>query len=293
MFAELLPVLAPVFIAAGVGYGWARAGMAFDTDFVTRLVMLVGAPCLIFSALTRQPPALDDIGWQAAAGTISAAICGIVGALALKAVRVRGVGPYLPAIMFPNTGNMGLPICYFAFGDEGLALAIAYSATVTLGHFSVGVALASGRMSLSGLFGTPAIYAALAALGLIAAGIDPPEWVANTTRLLGDLTIPLALIALGVSLARLKVVGLGRSLGVALLRLGPGLAAGVLLARLLGLEGVAAGVTILQSAMPAAVFNYLFAARYGGPSEEVAGAVVLSTVISFATLPVLLWLVMR
>jgi hypothetical protein len=293
MFAQLLPVLAPVFISAGIGYGWARLGLAFDTEFVTRLVMTVGAPCLIFSALTRQPPALADFGWLAAAAVASAAACGAIGLLALVAARIREPAPYLPTIMFPNAGNMGLPVAYFAFGDAGLALAIAFSATVTLMHFSVGVALASGRVALGRLFATPAIYAALAALGLIALEIEPPQWIANTTRVLGDLVIPLMLIALGVSLARLKVAGLRRSLGVALLRLGPGFAAGLGLVWAFGLEGAAAGVTVLQCAMPAAVFNYLFAARYGGPAAEVAGAVVLSTALSFATLPAVLWLVLR
>jgi hypothetical protein len=292
MLSELLPILAPVFIAAGLGYGWARLGLAFDTEFVTRLVMSIGAPCLIFSALTRQPLQLADFGWQAAVAVGSVAICGAIGALALTAARVNQPAAYLPSIMFPNTANMGMPVSYFAFGDVGLALAVAYSTTVTLGHFSVGIALASGKIAPGRLFANPAIYAALTALALIAADLEPPEWIANTTRLLGDLTIPLMLIALGVSLARLKVVGLRTSLAVALLRLGPGLGAGVLLAWAFGLEGAAAGVAILQCAMPAAVFNYLFAARYGGPAEEVAGVVVLSTLISAATLPVLLWLVM-
>ena len=97
------------------------------------------------------------------------------------------------------------------------------------------------------------------------------------------------LLALGVSLGSLQVRRLGTSLRIAVLRLVLGLAAGLAVAWLFGLEGSARSVLILLSAMPVAVFTYLFAARYGRDSDLVAGAVVLSTLISFATLPLLLW----
>jgi len=67
---------------------------------------------------------------------------------------------------------------------------------------------------------------------------------------------------------------------------------GVMLADILGLEGVARGIMILQSAMPVAVFSYLFAVRYNRSPEEVAGTVVISTLLSFLTLPALLWYVL-
>ena len=66
----------------------------------------------------------------------------------------------------------------------------------------------------------------------------------------------------------------------------------MLLAWAFGLEGVERGVVILQSAMPVAVFNYLFAAEYGADPEGVAGMVVISTVLSFLSLPLLLWYVL-
>jgi hypothetical protein len=100
------------------------------------------------------------------------------------------------------------------------------------------------------------------------------------------------LIALGVSLAQinrrygLKAVRLG------VLRLLLGFSVGWLVAELLGLTGVVRGVLITQSSMPVAVFNYLLAIRYNKSPEEVAGAVMISTLLSFATLPALLWFVL-
>ena len=67
----------------------------------------------------------------------------------------------------------------------------------------------------------------------------------------------------------------------------PGPMVGLGVIWLLGLEGLAAGVVLLQAAMPAAVFNYVFAERNGRSPEQVAGAVLASTVLSMLTLPLL------
>ncbi|MBX6323857.1 MAG: AEC family transporter, partial [Rhodospirillaceae bacterium] len=108
--------------------------------------------------------------------------------------------------------------------------------------------------------------------------------------LFAGVTIPLMLLALGVSLARLRVASRGRALALASVRLGGGVVVGVALSWALGLHGAARGVLIIQSAMPVAVFNYLFAQLYRRAPDEVAGAIVTSTAISFLTLPALLLL---
>ena len=100
------------------------------------------------------------------------------------------------------------------------------------------------------------------------------------------------LIALGVSLSRLKVADVKRALVLSVLRLGGGFAIGVALATAFDLEGAVRGVLILQCAMPAAVLNYILAARYGREEEAIAGVIVASTAISFATLPVLIWFIL-
>jgi len=116
-----------------------------------------------------------------------------------------------------------------------------------------------------------------------------PEWITRTTELVGGMMIPLMLLSLGVSLARLQVRSLPRATALGALRLGMGLAVGLGLATALGLEGAARGVLIIQSAMPVAVFNYLFASLNQRRPDEVAGTIVTSTALSFATMPGLLW----
>ena len=117
-------------------------------------------------------------------------------------------------------------------------------------------------------------------------------WIGNTIGLIGDLAIPLMLLTLGVSLAKLKVASLGRSIALSIGRLAIGLAVGLAVATFLELDHTARGILILESAMPVAVLNYLFAARYDRSPEEVAGLVLVSTAISFITLPGLLLLVL-
>ena len=120
------------------------------------------------------------------------------------------------------------------------------------------------------------------------AGAEVPAWLYNATDLLGGMTVPLMLLTLGVSLASMRVKTFRRASALAVLRLAMGVAVGVALAEFFAFEGVARGVLIIQCAMPPAVFNYLFAQTYRREPEDVAGVIVLSTLVSFATLPLLL-----
>jgi predicted permease len=162
----------------------------------------------------------------------------------------------------------------------------------TVFGFTIGVMITSGKLSLRELLKNPTFYSVLITLAFLFLDLKPWTWVQNTTKLLGNFTIPLMLIAMGVSLARFQITSIKRSLLIAVLRLTMGFAVGLLIATLLDLQGVARGVTIMQSAMPVAVFSYLFAVRYNRSPEEVAGTVVISTVLSFLTLPALLWFVL-
>ncbi len=289
LYSELAAIIAPIFICSGIGYAWARFGRPLDPQFVTTLVTMVGAPCLVASTLTRLDLELAAIGEIAGAALTAAAGFTATSLLLLRALRLP-VHSYLPALMFPNAGNMGLPLCLFAFGQPGLALAIVYFAIFSTLQFTAGVAIAAGRFEPARLLRMPLLYALAAAFAFMLSDTPVPRWLANTIDLIGGLTIPLMLLALGVSLARLRIRSIGRSLGLSLVRLAGGLAIGAGIAWGFGLEQPARGVLIIQSAMPVAVFNYLFAQLYQRAPEEVAGMIVLSTLISFATLPALLLL---
>jgi len=291
LFVTVAPVIAPVFVVAAIGFSWARAGLPFDTEFTTTLVSNLSFPCLIVATLARldiDPTAFSQMAW---AGALTVLTTGAIAAVILKAFG-RSQSVYWPPLVFGNVGNMGLPLCLFAFGDEGLALGIIFFTVFVAIQFTLGISVAAGQLSVRTLIRTPLAWACLLGIALQLAGIGLPQWLDNTIGLLGDLAIPIMLLTLGVALAKLKVASLWRSLLMSLGRLGLGLGVGFAIAGLLDLEGAARGVLILESAMPVAVLNYLFAARYDRSPGEIAGLVLVSTAISFVTLPVLLLIVL-
>lgn len=289
MLIDIFAIIAPVFLISLIGYVWGRRGLPFDNDTVTRVAMEVGVPCLVIDVLVEADLTLAALSRMAGAAFTVLCTMALAALVILKIARLP-LRPYLPALTFGNAGNMGLSLCLFAFGPEGLALAIGYFVVFTTMLFTVGMAVASGRIAARELARSRVVLSVIVAVVLMAAGVTLPAWLGNTVDLLGHMTIPLMLLTLGVSLGRLQVTALGRSAILSVLRLGLGLAAGYAVAAVFGLQGVERNVVILQSSMPVAVFNYLFAMRYDNRPEEVAGMVVISTALSFATLPLLLLL---
>lgn len=291
LLSDIVAVMAPVFLIAVLGYGWARAKLPYSGPFITTFMINVATPCLVFATLLRLRFEAAELvriaGASLACLTLAAAVAFTILRLSGQRLRI-----YLPALIFPNAGNMGMPLCLFAFGEAGLGLAVVFFAVLAVAQFTLGPAIAAGRLDLQQMARTPLVYAVALALLLQLLGLELPRWAANTTRLLGDCAVPLMLLSLGVALASLRIAGLGRAAVMSVLRLAIGFAVGVTVATALGLEGTIRGVVILESAMPVAVFNYLWAVRYDTAPEEVAGMVLGSTLLSFATLPLLLWAVM-
>ena len=284
MFNELFAVIAPILICAGLGYGWVRKGIDYPVDFVTRLVMNIGAPCLILSSFNNAGINIGKMAEVSAAALVILLVMLVLGGLLIRLMRLK-VSTFLPSLLFPNIGNMGLPLCLFAFGQIGLALGLTVFLVIFTLQMSLGILLTAGRGDPRELLKQPVLWATVIAVTLVATGESLPEWLDNTTSILGGATIPLMLITLGVSLAQLKVAEWKHSLLFSLIRVLGGFGLAVLVADLFGLQGVDRGVLILQSSMPVAVFNYLLALRYQREPGEVAGMVVLSTLLAFALLP--------
>ncbi|HEX6993304.1 MAG TPA: AEC family transporter [Gammaproteobacteria bacterium] len=292
MLVQLANVLLPVFVLAGVGYGWRRLRVPFDREFVTRMIMNVAGPCLIVDSLAGLELPLERFVAMAAASVAMFAVTILAAWLLLRTLKLS-VRSYLPAVGIGNTGNLGLPLSLFAFGDEGLGLAIAVYAVNSVSQFTLTPMLQSGQPALRALATTPVVYGAVIGAALLASDVSLPAWVASTIALLGDLMIPLMLLALGHTLGGLHArrLPLAVGLGSARLLLGFGIALAVSVA--FRLDGTAQAVLVLQGAMPAAVFNYLFAARYNRDADDVAGIVLASTLMSALTMPLLVAFVLR
>jgi len=293
VIAEVAAILAPVFVMAGIGYAWRLSGAPFDMPFVTRIIMYVAGPCLVFASLSQLTLPLREF-WS----MVGAMIVVTLGVAAVSAVLIKILGlpqrSFLPALTLGNTGNLGLPLCLFAFGQEGLGLAVAVYVTNSLLQFTF-VPLLHTRVSVvRTLLSTPMLYGAVAGLAVVVGEIRVPVWLATTLSAIGDLLIPLMLMALGNTIGGLKAHNLPRALGLGTARIAISFVVASAVSFALGLRGVAQGVLVLQGAMPAAVFSYLFAARYERDADDIAGIVLVSTLLGALVLPFLvsyaLWL---
>jgi predicted permease len=286
MYAQLIPIIVPVLLSAAIGYGWARLRAPFDRDFVTRAIMNIGAPCLVLQGIAGLRTESAGFGRMVMLAALGHGLCAVSGAIAFRALRLP-LRSYLPVVVFSNAGNLGLPLCLFAFGQEGLGLAVGYYLVGSVSQFVFGPLVQGQKSAWHTVRETPMIYAALLGVALLMTDTLLPRWIANTVNLLAGMAIPLMLLALGHSLASITVERVQVSLSLAAARLGLGFAVGWGLSEAFGLSGTVRGVFLIESAMPVAVFSYLLAARYGRHPQDVAGAVLISTLASFVTLPAL------
>ncbi len=291
MLEQLAAVILPVVVIAAIGYAWSRFARPFDNALVTQLVSMIGSPCLVASSLTSLHVQPESLGMMALATILVFSGMFVLGFAVLKVMGLP-MHSYLPAIVFSNAGNMGLPLALFAFGDSGLALAVVYFAFSSTLQFTAGMSIAAGTTNVKHLARMPVIYAVAASFLVIVTGIQVPTFIGNTLEILGGLTIPLMLLALGVSLGSLRIRSLPRNLFLSLVRMIGGFALSFLVAWALDLPPMARGVLLIQASMPVAVFNYLFAQYYNRRPEDVAAMVILSTLLSFGTLPFLIYYVL-
>jgi malate permease and related proteins len=284
----ILTAIAPVMLTALIGYFWTRSGRSIEAQGLTQIVTEIGTPCLVFSTFAKM-----SVPAGAFAATAAASLTILIGFLIVATLVLKLCGlslrTYLPSMAFPNTGNLGIPLALYAFGSEGLAYAIVFLCFTSVMNFTIGQAIAAGTMSWRAIIKMPIIYAVALGLVVTETGIALPQFLTNTISLLGSITVPLMLLMLGVSLGSLRVAAFPRAFMLSLLRVGMGAGLGIAVTAFFGLNGSARAAVIMQSSMPAAVFNYLFALRYQNQPEEVAGVVVVSTLVTIATAPTLLY----
>lgn len=283
----VLEIVAPVFLLASAGFIWVKAGFSYDIQFVTRMAMTLAVPALIFTALQK-----SDIA-PAALSTVTLAALAAYGVLTLVAwvfVRILGleIRTYLAPMIFGNTGNLGLPLALFAFGQEGLSYAVVIFAISAIYVFTLGIWLVSGGASPARVLREPMVVATLAGGLFLWQGWHTPKFLTNTLELLGQMAIPLMLITLGVAVAGLKPGRLGRAVWVSLLRACVTIAVAWGVGLLFGLAPTPFGVLVLQISTPVAVTSYLLAEKYGADAGSIAGLVVVSTLLSIATIPLTL-----
>lgn len=283
----VIEIVAPVFLLAGIGFAWVKLGFEYRIQFVTRMAMTLSVPCLIFVALMKM-----DIDGQALAALSLATVAAYGGVTLCAALLVRMLRlnrrTYLAPLIFGNTGNIGLPLALFAYGDIGLGYAVVVFAIMAVWSFTFGVYLVSGHGNPLKVLQEPMVAATLLGALFLWQDWQTPQFLTHALELVGQMAIPLMLITLGVAVARLTPGGVGRAVWLSLAKLAICLGAAWIAGRMFHLDPVAFGVLVVQVSTPVAVTSYLLAEKYGADSDAVAGLVVVSTLLSVLALPVIL-----
>ena len=295
IYLKLFEVLFPVFFVVGIGYYLGKNNPKLDTTFITSFAANIGTPGMIIYALTSTGTSFDtfkNFFWYY---IIAILVFTFIGVIFLFLLKTKDIIRELPPFIMPNTGNMGLPICLFAYGSQGLGVAAAISALIILCHFTLGVFLADRRFNINVILKNPPFYAILISVIFLYFKIEIPIFIENTTFLLMYATIFLILMSLGIALTRFKVFSFKKALISSIGRVILGPIVGFLIIRYYNLSGFAAGVLLIQCSMPSAVLNYLVASIYSPKKivDSVASTIVVSTIMSFITIPIVVFFALK
>ncbi len=295
IYIKLFEVLFPVFFVVGVGYYIGKKDPKIDTKFITNFAANVGTPALILYALNIKNISFDIFSnyfWYYLLAITGFFFVGIIFLLILK---TKDIIRELPPFVLPNTGNMGLPICLFAYGSDGLGIAAAISSLIILFHFTLGVFLADRKFNFEVILKSPPFYTIIISVLLLYYEIQLPVFIENTSFLLMYATIFLILMSLGIALTRLKIFSFSKALISSIGRLILGPIIGLSIIYYYELGGFAAGVLLIQCSMPSAILNYLVGSIYSPKKivDNIASMIVVSTLLSFITIPIVVFFALK
>ena len=294
LIIKLIDVLFPVFLIIGIGYWYGKKDPKFDTKFITTFAGNFGLPAIIFYSLTSTSISIELFLRFSFYITLYVLIFAVIGIIILKILK-KDIYRLLPPLILPNTGNMGMPLCLFAYGKMGLAIATAATAMILVFHFSVNILLASKKFSIKPLLNCIPVYALLVSLIFVYFQIPAPKFLENATFLIGYSTIFLVLMSLGIALSKLKVFSFKETLIYSIIRVVIGPIVGFAFVKFFNLTGVEAGVMFIQASMPSAILTYLVSKIYSPRkiSDSIASTVALSTFLSFFTLIVVVFISLK
>ena len=286
MLLRIVAILFPLFATAPVGVLVGRR-LRPDLSQANKLNMDVFVPALIFGALANK--SFQIMEYLPLLGATVVAVFGS-GLLGWGVARALGVAPrtFVPPMMFNNCGNLGLPLAVLAFGDAALAPAVEMLMVSNMAHFTFGAWLLDHNIKLSGVWRIPTVIATLGGLAVSLAGVELWQPAMLAIKMLGDISIPLMLFALGVRISESRIGAIRLGVVGAVARPAIGMALSFVLVWLIPLPERERALLIVFGALPPAVLNYMFAERYSQEPEKVASMVLLGNVAAVLFLPVAL-----
>ena len=285
---NVFQISAPVFLLTAIGFVWVKLDIEYRVEFVTRLAMTLSLPCLIFVSLMNTQISPEILRAVSLAAILSYALVTIASFILVKVLKLN-VSTFLAPLIFGNTGNLGLPLAFFAFGTEGLSYAVVIFAIMATYNFTFGVWVISGGGSIVKATKEPLVWGTILGLIFLINNWKTPLFLTSTLELIGQMAIPLMLITLGVAIARLRLINISRALIITLTKFFICLVLSIIVGRYFQLEHIPFSVLLLQLTTPVAVTSYLLATKYDNGSDDIAGLVIISTLISAIYIPIILF----
>ncbi|MGA9031409.1 MAG: AEC family transporter [Sulfuricaulis sp.] len=291
LIVRLFSIVFPIFAIVAVGYLYSRWRQP-DMTSANQINMTVLLPALIFHVLSGKDFQLAEYGWLALG---AAAIVLGSGLLALLVAKASGLSfkTFVPPMMFTNSGNIGLPLAVFAFGEQALPAAVVLFLVENGLHFTLGTYLMDHRAPLRKVLVQPIVVATLVGMAFSLFHWGVPTPLQETVNLLGQASIPLLLFSLGTRLTSIDFrewrIGL---LGAVICPV-TGVLMLLVVQPFLNLTPLQSSLLLVFSALPPAVLNYLVAEQYRQEPGKVASIVMLGNLAGLVSLPIALAFVLR
>lgn len=291
--ANILPIL----LVAAAGFGLRRR-FGIDKKALSSLVFYVFSPALVFSSLVNSQLPPNELLQLAIFAVSAILLMGLVGLISGRLLRLDRLDTIALVIvlMFANGGNYGITLNGLLYGDEGISRAAVYFSVSTMLVFTVGIFVASmgqssWQDSLKRLIRVPAFYAVILALIIYFLVIPVPAPIMRALEIAGAGSIPVMIVVLGMQIADVRSLsGVKLALPASLLRLLVGPVIAVLVAGWIGLQGLSRSTAIIEGSMPTAVITTILATEFSVRPRIVTSTVVVSTLLSAITLPLIITL---
>ncbi len=291
IFLHILEIVFPLVAVVSVGV-WAGRRHQPEMDVANQLNMDYFLPALVLGVLVKGDFHISEFSRLGLGTFLLVAASGLAGLITARLARTSPK-TIVPSMMFNNCGNLGLPLAVLAFGQDAMPAAVVMFLVSNMLHFSFGAWFLDHKARLRDLWKVPVLLATVVGLGLNLAEVHMWPPLMTAIRMLGEVSIPLMMFALGVRLAQMTLAEFHLGLLIAVVRPVTGIALAYAVGWSLNLTGIQHAQLIVFGALPPAVLNYMFAERYSQEPEKVASMVLIGNVAALVFIPLALMFVLR
>ena len=298
----MITVMATLFVIVIVGYMAGKLGyMGGDFDRkLSSLVLNWTCPALILSsAMTGELPdrrfILPLLAISVVTYVVLTGVAFWLPRFLTKRKEDEGVVGF--AMMFGNVGFMGYPVVASIFGHEAVFYAAVLNVVNTFAVFTVGTVLVTGKTEVEGprfqkkvLYGSPMLSAYLTMLIVALQIEDIPAFISQPLTMIGNITVPAALLIIGSSMSQLPLKALMGNTTVyvtTVMRLAVVPIAMYFLCMLLGFDPYVVNINTVVIAMPVATYGPILCLKYGRDTSLMAEVTFITTLLSMITIPLL------